>query len=228
VINKMLESYKTIIDEIETCIVKKKSKFICTLKHVKSEEEALDFIQKMKKKYYDARHNCSAFIIGADYKLERSSDDGEPSGTAGKPMLEVLRGEKITNVVAVVTRYFGGTLLGTGGLIKAYTESVQSSLEVAQVYTYKLYEMVKIGIEYTQLPKMEFALRKAGQIIHQIDYSDSITMTILFDMAMREKMKKQIIEITSGKCKYSVEGNCYSTVIKGERDIVDQFICNSK
>ena len=110
----MLEHYKTIYEGGEGELVEKKSRFIATVRPVETEEEALAFIEEMKKKYYDARHNCSAFVIGSKGELTRSSDDGEPSGTAGRPMLEVLTGSGIRNIAAVVTRYFGGVLLGTG------------------------------------------------------------------------------------------------------------------
>ena len=110
-------------------IVEKKSRFIANIFPVTTEEEALEKITAMRKKYYDARHNCSAFVIGSKGELTRSSDDGEPSGTAGRPMLEVLTGSGIRNIAAVVTRYFGGVLLGTGGLVRAYSGAVKMALE---------------------------------------------------------------------------------------------------
>lgn len=114
-------------------IVEKKSRFIATVLPVNSQEEALDFIAAMKKKYWDATHNCSAFVIGENQELQRCSDDGEPQGTAGRPMLDVLLGEGIHNGAVVVTRYFGGTLLGTGGLVRAYSKSVQEGLRNSRI-----------------------------------------------------------------------------------------------
>ena len=114
-------------------IVEKKSRFIATVKPVESQEEALDFIAAMKKKYWDATHNCFAFVIGENQELQRCSDDGEPQGTAGRPMLDVLLGEGIHNGAVVVTRYFGGTLLGTGGLVRAYSRSVQEGLKNSRI-----------------------------------------------------------------------------------------------
>ena len=125
---EILEDYKILLEGGEGEIVEKKSRFIATLRPVNSEEEAVSFIEEMKKKYWDARHNCSAFVIGPKAELTRCSDDGEPSGTAGRPMLEVLLGEEVRNVAVVVTRYFGGTLLGTGGLVRAYTQAVKEGL----------------------------------------------------------------------------------------------------
>jgi uncharacterized YigZ family protein len=123
----------TVARDYEHEIVIEKSKFICTLKKVASEEEAQDFIKMMKKKYWNATHNCSAYIIGTKGLAERSNDDGEPSGTAGLPMLEVLRKNELHNVVAVVTRYFGGIKLGAGGLVRAYTNSVVEALNEAGI-----------------------------------------------------------------------------------------------
>ena len=120
------DNYRVLLSGGEGEIVEKKSRFISTIRKCETEEEAVAFIEEMKKKYWDARHNCSAFIIGSRGELTRCSDDGEPSGTAGRPMLEVLTGSGIRNIAVVVTRYFGGTLLGTGGLVRAYSKAVQT------------------------------------------------------------------------------------------------------
>ena len=128
-----MKEYKIVYCGGEGEIVEKKSRFIATVKPVDSEEEASAFIAEMKKKYWDARHNCSAFVIGEHNEIQRSSDDGEPAGTAGHPMLDVLLGEGIHNTAVVVTRYFGGTLLGTGGLVRAYSKSVQAGLAASTV-----------------------------------------------------------------------------------------------
>ena len=126
-------SYRVLLSGGEGEYVEKKSRFIATLRACESEEEAVRFIEEMKKKYWDARHNCSAFVIGGRAELTRCSDDGEPSGTAGRPMLEVLTGEGIRNAAVVVTRYFGGVLLGTGGLVRAYTQAVKEGLRNCRV-----------------------------------------------------------------------------------------------
>ena len=123
----------TISCDFQHEIVIEKSRFICTLKKVATEEEAQEFIKEIKKKYWDATHNCSAYIVGENAMAQRSSDDGEPSGTAGLPMLEVLRKNNLHNVAAVVTRYFGGVKLGAGGLVRAYTSSVASAIEEAGI-----------------------------------------------------------------------------------------------
>ena len=131
----MLPEYRTIYRGGEDEIVEKKSRFIATVVPVNTEEEALEFVEKTRKKYWDARHNCFAYIIGERGQLQRCSDDGEPNGTAGKPMLDVLLGNELRNVAVVVTRYFGGTLLGTGGLVRAYSGAVKAGLDASMVIT---------------------------------------------------------------------------------------------
>ena len=123
-----MQTYKILLKGGQGEIVEKKSRFIATIEPVSTEEEAAAFIELTKKKYWDARHNCTAMIIGRHGEITRCSDDGEPSGTAGRPMLEVLTGEGLHNIVVVVTRYFGGTLLGTGGLVRAYSQAVKEGL----------------------------------------------------------------------------------------------------
>nr|WP_330413660.1 YigZ family protein [Coprococcus sp. AF21-14LB] len=136
----MLSQYTTVYEGGEGEIIVKKSRFIATVRPVKTEEEAIAFIAEMKKKYWDATHNCSAYVIGERFQVQRMSDDGEPQGTAGKPMLDVLMGEEIHDIAVVVTRYFGGTLLGTGGLVRAYSGAVKEGLANSIIITkYKGY-----------------------------------------------------------------------------------------
>ena len=127
----MLSKFHTVYEGGEAEIIEKKSRFIATVLPVTCEEEALEFIESMKKKYWNATHNCYAYVIGERFETQRCSDDGEPQGTAGKPMLDVLLGEEIHNTAVVVTRYFGGTLLGTGGLVRAYSGAVKAGLEAS-------------------------------------------------------------------------------------------------
>ena len=129
----MLSQYKTVYSGGEAEIIEKKSRFIATVKPVKSEEEAITFIEGLKKKYWNATHNCFAYVIGERFQTQRCSDDGEPSGTAGRPMLDVLLGEEVHDVAVVVTRYFGGTLLGTGGLVRAYQEATKAGLNASKI-----------------------------------------------------------------------------------------------
>ena len=205
----MIQKYTTIQKYEEKEINVKKSRFICSIKPVKSEEEAAHFIQQIKKENYNANHNCSAFIIGLQQPLERCNDDGEPAGTAGKPMLEVLRGSDLTNVVAVVTRYFGGTLLGTGGLIKAYTESVKACLESAKIVEKQLCEKVVITLQYDIHAKVEYMLRNKQQIISDINYTDQVALTVFLDEQFSKTIQKEIVELTNDQCIIHSEGYYY-------------------
>ena len=141
-------------------IVEKKSRFIATVRPVETEEEALAFIAEMKKKYWNATHNCSAFVIGENQNLQRCSDDGEPQGTAGRPMLDVLLGEEIHNLAVVVTRYFGGTLLGTGGLVRAYSKAVQEGLKHCVIIEKQQGFLLKMNTDYNGVGKIQYILGK--------------------------------------------------------------------
>ena len=141
-------------------LIEKKSRFIATTRPVETEEEALAFLAEMKKKYWDATHNCSAFVIGDRQQIQRCSDDGEPQGTAGRPMLDVLLGEDIHNMAVVVTRYFGGTLLGTGGLVRAYSKSVQIGLEASEVIEKRSGFLLKMAADYNGIGKIQYILGK--------------------------------------------------------------------
>ena len=199
----MPESYKIIYGAKETIftaqIIEKKSRFIASLKKVETEEEATNFITDIKKKYYDARHNCSAFIIGPKKELIRSSDDGEPSGTAGKPMLEVLIGSELVNVVVVVTRYFGGTLLGTGGLVRAYTEAVQEVLKEVTSATMCLGSRLRIQTDYSTIGKLLYELSERNIIIETSDYTDIIVLTIIVKEELVNSIQDMIVQVSGGK-----------------------------
>ncbi|PKM95514.1 MAG: YigZ family protein [Firmicutes bacterium HGW-Firmicutes-1] len=220
----MLDKYKTVLKETQQQIVHKKSKFLCSLIEVKSEDEALEYIQSIKKKYYDANHNCFAYIIGLnEQSIERFNDDKEPSGTAGKPMLEVLKGAGLKNVVAVVTRYFGGVLLGTGGLIKAYTEAIKTCLEEANIYESALCEKVHLEIDYNLLPKVEYLLHTSNQIIQDTLYSEKVIVKLFLDHSLSEKIKNDIIELTSGQCHIVSEGYRYVSTVNEKLLIVNNL-----
>ncbi len=181
-------------------IVEKKSRFIATIVPVKSEEEALSFIRDVKKKYYDARHNCSAYIIDGEKKIERSSDDGEPGGTAGRPMLEVLQGEGLTNVCAVVTRYFGGTLLGTGGLVRAYQGAVKEGLLSCETAVSRRGYKLTLAVEYGELGRVEHYLREHKDLmLDSQEYLEKVVFRILVPIEEKEETKKDFTEMTNGK-----------------------------
>ena len=208
-----IDQYKVIYGDKQDVytdeIVEKKSRFIANVKKVETEQEATAFINEMKKKYYDARHNCSAFVIGKNKELLRSSDDGEPSGTAGKPMLEVLLGSDIVNVVVVVTRYFGGTLLGTGGLVRAYTDAAKAGLEQVQVATMCLGKKVKIHTDYNTIGKVLYELGQRGLGQEDSEYTDVIVLTVIVPIEDMDGFEKKIIEISAGKTMVEVVEEVY-------------------
>lgn len=194
-----LLEYKIILERAQMEIVEKKSRFIATLCPVQTEEEAHSFIEEMKKKYWDARHHCSAYVIGKRGELTRCSDDGEPSGTAGKPILEVLLGEDIKNIAVVVTRYFGGTLLGTGGLVRAYSRAAKEVLRVSSVNVMRYGVMMKITTDYNGIGKIQYILGKKDIAIINSEYGENVVIRVLFPITQLEICIKEIIEATAGK-----------------------------
>jgi len=148
----------------------KKSRFICHLARVTDEEEAQAFVAAIRKQYWDARHNCTAFVVGDDQRRERSNDDGEPGGTAGVPMLEVLRRRGITDTVAVVTRYFGGIKLGAGGLVRAYGSAVSEALDAVGLLERRPVALLAVSTDHTRAGRLENDLRAAGYAVNGLDY----------------------------------------------------------
>jgi len=202
-----INTYNVITEEIVGEYEEKKSKFIAHLKPVNSEEEAMEYISQMKKKYYDARHNCTAMIIGSKKELMRSSDDGEPSGTAGKPMLEVLTGEEITNVVAVVTRYFGGVLLGTGGLVRAYQAAIKDALNGTKISKMCFCSDISVTIPYPDLNNMLYYLNSNNITVLNTDYLENVTINIRVLQENEADTLKGITELTKATAKCNVLGS---------------------
>ncbi len=171
--------YKTIKENVSAELVEKKSKFIANLFYIESREEAEDIIKMQKKKYYDARHNCYAFrVLGEDEIIEKSSDDGEPSGTAGAPMLNILSKMKITNVLVIVTRYFGGILLGTGGLVKAYSNSTKLALEKAEISMLEEGFVYKLELNYSDLENFKYFMKNNEIKILKEEYFENVKLSI--------------------------------------------------
>ena len=182
--------------------VEKRSRFIATLLPVASEEEALARIESLRKKYYDARHNCYAYIVFSEdgqKVVERSSDDGEPSGTAGRPILDVLSGNQIRNILVVVTRYFGGTLLGTGGLVRAYTTATKEAVDNADLIV--IHDGVKmvVQLDYTSLGSVQYQMREYGIQELSGDYGDAVCLTLAVPADVVEQFKKELTQIFAGK-----------------------------
>lgn len=194
-----VSSYRVLLEGGEGEYVEKRSRFIATLRSCGSEEEAVAFIEEMKKKYWDARHNCSAFIIGSRGELTRCSDDGEPGGTAGRPMLEVLTGERLRNAAVVVTRYFGGILLGTGGLVRAYTQAVKEGVKNCTLGSMRFGQELEVVTDYNGIGKVLYLLNQAGIEPASSDYTDKVALRVLVPAEEAERLKKAIVEATLGK-----------------------------
>ncbi len=203
------EPYRVIIEDGEGEITEKKSRFIATVKRVESEEEAVFFIEAMKKKYWDASHNCSAFVIGKRGELMRSSDDGEPSGTAGRPMLEVLLGEGIRNAAVVVTRYFGGTLLGTGGLVRAYTQAVKAGLSGCEIGMMRPGVRMAVEVDYNSIGKILYILGGRGVEPEESVYTDIVRLVLLFPAEWKDELYREFTEVTAGKAVIEILDEIY-------------------
>ncbi|MFQ9509669.1 MAG: YigZ family protein [Lachnospiraceae bacterium] len=217
----MTETYKTIFLGGSGEIIEKKSKFIANTAHVETEEEAVAFIESIKKKYWDARHNCSAYIIGTKQEIMRCSDDGEPSQTAGKPMLDVLVGEGICNTVVVVTRYFGGTLLGTGGLVRAYSGATKEGLAQSTIVEKKLADNLLIETDYNGIGKIQYILAQAGLNPMNVTYTDKVTLTVAVPVNLTGKIEADLTEGTYGRAILSRLGTLYFGEVDGEVILFD-------
>ena len=215
-----IQSYKVVWKGGEAEITEKKSRFIAHVAPAETEEEALAFIEEIKKKYWDARHNCTAYSIGIDQPILRCSDDGEPSKTAGMPMMEVLQGEGLHNVVAVVTRYFGGTLLGTGGLIRAYTKSTQEGIKNCQIITKRLRKRMEVRCDYSTSGKIQYVAASGSVPILDTQYTDEVAFDIVVPMDLVGKIKKDFMEASGGKAAIKEIGEGYFAEIDGEIKIL--------
>jgi uncharacterized YigZ family protein len=199
-----VENYRTIrengIHEIEI----KKSRFICHLKRVESEEEAQAFIEEIKKEHWKATHNCSAYTIGMNDDIQRAHDDGEPSGTAGVPMLEIFLKRELKNVAAVVTRYFGGIKLGAGGLIRAYGGAVNEAVDQIGVVERQLQRLIDVTVTYSQSGKVENSLREADYTIQDTLYTENITYQCVVPLEKEEKFIEDITNWTSAQAEIEI------------------------
>lgn len=211
----MTEQYKTVYEGGVGEITEKKSRFIATIRPVETEEEALAFIEEMKKKYWDARHNCSAFILGERQEIMRCSDDGEPSQTAGRPMLDVLSKAGLTNTAAVVTRYFGGTLLGTGGLVRAYSAAVQEGLKNSRMITKYWGTRLMVRTDYNGIGKLQYLFGSKEIPMMDASYTDKVQFTVLVPAARVQEIIKAVTEATAGQAAVEEENSLYYAVIDG-------------
>lgn len=192
-------AYRVLLSDGSGEYEEKKSRFIATVRRCETEEEAVAFIEEMKKKYWDARHNCSAFCIGSRGELTRCSDDGEPSGTAGRPMLEVLTGAGIRNVAVVVTRYFGGVLLGTGGLVRAYVQAVKAGLEACRTGIMRPGTELELRTDYNGVGKILYMLGQRGIDPLGSEYGADVSLRVVIPREEDEAFRKELVEATNGR-----------------------------
>jgi len=208
----VIKEYKTVLNEAVAQTEEKKSKFIASVKPVKCEEEALAFIEKLKTQYWDATHNVYAYYIVGDNVVQRFSDDGEPSGTAGIPVLEVIKRTGVQDVVVVVTRYFGGTLLGAAGLIRAYGKCAAAGIEAANIVKRLLCREIIIIVEYTVFGKVENMLIAEEHIIKEIKYEQDVELTVFTPIDSTEIFIRKLTELTNARAIIDLRGQVYVTV----------------
>lgn len=205
----MLESYLELVSGGEGEIVEKKSRFIGQIKPVYSEEEAYAFVEQIKKKHYDARHNCFAFSIGDEMPLLRFSDDGEPQGTAGKPILEVINGSGIHNICIVVTRYFGGTLLGTGGLVRAYTDAAKEALSNCETKLKQRIYPVKITTDYADMGKIQYIIETSDVRVVDKQFTDAVVFVLEVPVGQKDTLVAAVTEASSAKAIIDIDDEIF-------------------
>lgn len=218
----MAVEYKVAYQGGEGEIIEKKSRFIATVAPIESEEEAITFIEQLKKKNWNATHNCFAYVLGRNHEIQRFSDDGEPSGTAGKPILDVLLGENIHNVAVVVTRYFGGTLLGTGGLVRAYSKSAKVGLENSQIINKQLGKKLLINLDYNSVGKIQYILAQMEIDVVDTIYKEDVDIVVAVSVDKVDALIKKVLEATSATAGLEELDTVYYTKLNGQILIFDQ------
>lgn len=195
---------KVILENTTAEIVEKKSRFIANIFYVENADEAEQKLAEIRKKYYDAKHNCFAYIIGINGEQVKSSDDGEPQGTAGHPMLDILKGNEITNCIAIVTRYFGGTLLGTGGLVRAYNDSLKAAISLAKLSEIRTAYEVQFDLNYDDYGKVEKLIQNynsSEEKIYSLEktFEDVVKLRYLVSKEVFDSFKNEIVNMSRGK-----------------------------
>lgn len=194
----MRDSYLTLARDGEAEIEVKRSRFLCTLARVEDEAAARSVVDRLRRQHWDARHHCSAFVLGPEAAVERSSDDGEPAGTAGAPMLEVLRGREVSDVVAVVSRWFGGTLLGAGGLVRAYGDAVRAGLDATGTLRRDLVRELTLDVGHADAGRVESELRTRGVTVLDTAYAAHVTLRLGVPPAEVDRLHALVAELTAG------------------------------
>jgi uncharacterized YigZ family protein len=197
-------------------IVEKKSRFIATVFPISNENEAIDIIEQMKKKYWDARHNCYAYVCGVNNEVARFSDDGEPSQTAGKPMLDIILSENLKNILVVVTRYFGGELLGTGGLVRAYSQSTKEGIAASTVLPMDDNIIYDICVDYTDVGKVKYIVASNNYETADSQYGEKVTETVLVPFVDKDLFIKKITEATSARAVITEKERGYYSIYQGQ------------
>ncbi len=207
----MSDSYRTLGDEAFDEYVVKHSRFIGYAKPVKTEQEALEFIERISKKHWDAKHNVYAYVI-RDAGVKRYSDDGEPQGTAGMPVLNVILQEDLTDCVVVVTRYFGGILLGGGGLVRAYSHSAKIGIDAAGIITLSTWSMCRVVCDYSLYGKVESLVHDFGGVVSSTDFGENVTLDYRIKKGTEKEFDKRLQDLTNGRLKFDV----FDEIIAGE------------
>lgn len=197
--NGLLLDYKTVKGYGESEIIIQKSRFITYINRAETEQQAQAFIDDIKSRHKNANHNCSAYMIGEHDTIQKANDDGEPSGTAGVPMLEVLKKQGLKDTVVVVTRYFGGIKLGGGGLIRAYGKATTEGIQAAQVVNRKLHHLMRVSVDYTWLGKLENEVRESDYLLDRIEYAESVELYIFTPAITEDIFQEWITEMTNGQ-----------------------------
>jgi len=196
-------------------IVEKRSRFIADVAAVETDAEAAAFLEQIRKKYWDCKHHCSAYVIGDQGELTRCSDDGEPAGTAGRPILDTILGSEIRNVCVVVSRYFGGTLLGTGGLVRAYSQAARLGLDASDVIEKIRGREITVGCTYDMLGKIQYIAANAGLKEHVCEYGADVTISYLVPLRDSDSFVKKITEATSARAELLAGDELWYAVIDG-------------
>ncbi|WP_010532109.1 YigZ family protein [Lentibacillus jeotgali] len=205
----MLSNYYTVKKEDFDQIVIQKSRFIGYAKRVETEAEAKAFVQEIKKKHHDATHNCSAYMVGEHNQIQKANDDGEPSGTAGVPILDVLKKRDLKDTAVVVTRYFGGIKLGAGGLIRAYSSTTSQAIQTAGVVKRRLMQGILVTVDYSLLGKLENELRNSDYILDSANYLDKVEFIVYVPDGEEEAFRTWVVELTSDQAAFADKGIAY-------------------
>ena len=211
------EIYKTVAEQTESLLIEKKSKFIANVKPVDNEADALEFLNEIRSKYPDATHNVYAYVIDEN-NIYRYSDDGEPSGTAGMPVLDAIRKRDIVDVIVVVTRYFGGTLLGTGGLVHTYGASAKMGLIKSRVVDRVLCDILSVTVSYSLLGKMQHEIMSRGYILEDTLYEDNVTFVLSVPVQDTERVTKDLINLTNAGCEINKTDKKYVDIKSEEEE----------